>query len=242
MMPLMEQERLVRRERIRLAYLEALGIDSYVSRTPLPAAAPARRPRAVRPAAPEPAATRPPDGYAEGRESPVSPGAGPNAEAPSGKRYSGPAPIPAPVAEDVPVFAVAATKLGGWYWLDEVPPGRALGPDYLQLIQAICIALEWPTGDPVHERFAWPMGGGGQLDQGVASARAALAGFLRGRIERLQPAGIVLLGEFSDPWFNREILAPYRVVRTVSAWQMLRRPELKRRAWAELRNLRGDGA
>ena len=81
---------------------------------------------------------------------------------------------------------------------------------------------------------------GTQLDRGVEAARGGLGGFLANRLERIEPAGIVLLGEFAQGWFDRELLSPLPIVETVSAWQMLRQPVLKRQAWSDLQVLRGS--
>ena len=65
-------------------------------------------------------------------------------------------------------------------------------------------------------------------------------GFLTGRLARLSPTGVVLMGDFKEPWFDRDCLEGQRVVHTVSGWQMLRDPALKPRAWATLKTLRAD--
>ncbi len=205
-------------ELTRLAYLEAMGIDSYVCRTQLPAAATSRKLRVVRRSA-----------------LPVAPAV----EPPQQQAQSAPARTETPAAgTDIPVFSVVAVDLGGCYWLDEIPPGRSLGPDYTQLLQAICLALGWNANRPVLEQFNWPLSRGGLLDQGIDSARAGFAGFLAGRLERIQPQRVVLLGEPDSSWFDHRLLSQHQVTRTVSAWKMLRQPELKRRAWLDLQVLR----
>jgi hypothetical protein len=138
----------------------------------------------------------------------------------------------------MPVFSLAAVGLGGWYWLDEIPPGRDLGPEYLQLLQAIAVALGLNVGQPVFEQFNWPLHNSTRLDRGEQAARGGLEGFLVSRFERYQPAGVILLGEMDQGWFDRQLLAPHRIVATVSAWKMLREPALKRQAWSDLQVLR----
>jgi hypothetical protein len=221
----------------RLAYLDAMGIDSYVSRVALPGAAPSRRLRIVRR---ELAQAQ--------REHPQEVGETASAvlrskldgEAPS--RRPKPVPdagveTPAPAA-DIPIFSVAAVTLAGMYWLDEIPPGRELGPDYTQLLQAICRALGLPDADPVAEQFAWPLHNSSQLAQGEEAARQGFSGFIGGRLERLRPSGVILLGDLDKTWFDPSILSELPVVTTVSAWQMLRQPTLKSRAWSDLQVLR----
>jgi hypothetical protein len=135
---------------------------------------------------------------------------------------------------------VLAVQLAGCYWLDEIAPGRKTGPDYLQLLQAICFALGWDTANPVLEQFNWPMARAGSLDQGVGAARAGFAGFLAGRLERQQPARVILLGELDSAWYDPQTLSELPVTSTVSAWKMLRQPELKRQAWLDLQALRHE--
>jgi hypothetical protein len=204
-------------ELTRLAYLDALGIETYVSRSQLPAAAPSRKLRIVRQQPPPP-------------------------RAPVVSTPTPLAPVPAEPGTDaeIPVFSVLATHLGGAYWLDEVPPGRSPGAEYLQLLQSICFALGWDTAAPALEQFNWPLARGGKLDRGVDAARAGFAGFLSGRLERLQPGRVVLLGEPDPSWYDPQLVTDYAVTRTVSAWKMLRTPELKRQAWLDLQTLRND--
>ena len=241
-------------ELTRLAYLDAMGIDTYVSRNQLPAAAPSRKLRVVRSSAqsktPPVAAIAPslaPQQQVRAQPTGDSGAAalkaslGDASPAPVPAMDTAPAETPATAAAtgaDIPVFSVVAVQLGGCYWLDEIPPGRNLGQDYTQLLQAICFALGWSTGEPVLDQFNWPMARGGQLDQGVDSARGGFAGFLTGRLERIQPQRVILLGELDSSWFDPQLLSAHQVTSTVSAWKMLRQPELKHRAWLDLRALR----
>ena len=225
----------------RLIYLDAMGIDSYVSRRQLPLAAPSKRLRIVRPAASpraadQPGATPPAARSATGRK--ARPAAGRAAREPVAAAADAVIPVGAARSKDVPVFAVAAASVGGWYWLDEFPPGRALGAGYMQLLQAICFALGRDADGAQLEQFHWPLPDSGQLEQDAAAARAGFTGFLQSRLERLQPQGVVLLGGLAVPWFDRSLLEGYRTVSTVSAWEMLRQPQHKRQAWADLQPLR----
>jgi hypothetical protein len=212
-------------ELTRLAYLNAMGIDSYVPRCPLPAAAPSRRLQLIRRLAPSPDPERPTVPVAAQRKASLT------------ATDSTPV-VPTQAAAEMPVFSLAAVGLGGWYWLDEIPPGRDLGPEYLQLLQAIAAALGLDAGQPVFEQFNWPLRTGTRLDRDEQAARDGLGGFLVGRFERYQPAGVILLGEMEQGWFDRELLAPHRIVATVSAWKMLREPALKRQAWTDLQVIR----
>lgn len=215
----------------RLAYLEAMEIPGFVSRRDLPGAAPSRRVRLVRRA--EPAAPAP---QAAGLAAGLKPVAQRKAAQPPVARPA--AAVPATETE-VPVFSVMAVAAGGWFWIDEIPAGREPGEDYGQLILAICRALGLEESGGQVERFSYPVNA--RLAGGVDEAREALLGFLSGRLSRTSPQGVVLLGEFAEPWFDRSCLEGQRVVETVSAWRMLREPALKAQAWSDLQPLRGDG-
>lgn len=204
----------------RLAYLEAMDIPTFVSRRDLPGAAPSRRVVLVKAAAPAlPRAAPPTD---------------------PGKRKPEPEQAAAtPAPRETPVFSLVAAEVGGWFWLDEIPAGREPGEDYAQLLLAICRALGLPASGAQVNRFSYPVNA--KLAGGVEEAGQALYGFLAGRIADADPSGIVLLGDFAEPWFDRACLDGRRVVQSVSAWQMLRQPALKARAWTDLQPLRDDG-
>jgi hypothetical protein len=242
-------------ELTRLAYLDALEIETYVSRSQLPAAAPSRKLRIVRQPSvtgnPQPQMERVEQAPIEApMEAPARVASGAGALKASMQTEQPTAPAPAKTAArasaaaeapDIPVFSVLAVQLGGCYWLDEIPPGRNTGPDYLQLLQSICFALGWDTGNPALEQFNWPLSRGGSLDQGVSAARAGFTGFLTGRLERVQPDRVLLLGDLDPAWYDPQAMADLPVTRTVSGWKMLRQPELKRQAWLDLQALRrGD--
>jgi hypothetical protein len=245
-------------ELTRLAYLDALEIETYVSRSQLPAAAPSRRLRIVRqPSVRQPPARQPsvPAAVVSPRQqieqaptaAPTGAASGAGALKASLQSEQPIAPIPEETtprastgaeAPDIPVFSVLAVQLGGCYWLDEIPPGRNPGPDYLQLLQSICFALGWDTGNPALEQFNWPLAQGGSLDRGVSAARAGFTGFLTGRLERLQPARVIVLGDLDPAWCDPQAMAGLPVTTTVSGWKMLRQPKLKRQAWLDLQALR----
>lgn len=224
----------------RDAYLEAMGIDTYVARRQPPGAAPSR-------CAGTPVASAGGESRAHGdallRDSP---------------RASLP---PAPVLDELeegtagparePVSAVppAACRLnlavilaGRWLWLEDLE-GRPLASEQVQLARAMAHALEFAdgAGPPEAEiaHFDWPVHNNRQLDNGEAAAKASLTAFLERRLQRGGCDGIVLLGEACRSRVGTETLN-VPVVVTVSTAQMLAHPELKRRAWADLQHLRGD--
>ncbi|MBP6724516.1 MAG: hypothetical protein KA137_06735, partial [Halioglobus sp.] len=189
----------------RSVYLRAMGVDSYVSRRPLPGAAETRRLALLRavPAPEAPAAAAPPAAAGPMRR-PAAPVEIPRLDI--GK----PAPAPAAAAvrpapgEPAPRFSLAAIRCGGWLWLEELD--SPLSPQQSQLVQAMAEALGMVYGNdtsgpggrvpavPEASQFDWPMHSNQQLDQGEEAARAGLAAFIQRKLELADCKGLVLLG------------------------------------------------
>lgn len=224
----------------RLAYLDAIGIDAYVSRAALPGAAPTRRLALARRAAPaavprqSPPAAVVADGVAslpsvEGRRKrPVSP--------------SAPAPAPRRAPEQAPRFSLAAIVAGDWLWLEDLG-GAPLAREQVRLVRAMAHALKMKMAapgespgtlaDPVVAQFDWPIHRNQQLDLGVEAARSAVAGFLGRKFREHACGGLVLLGEAVVDWVPAEG-RPGPVVSIAGTVQMLQTPAVKRDAWAQL--------
>ena len=115
----------------RLAYLEAMDIESFYSRQPLPGAAPSRRVRVVR-RSETPAETSAGDAVRQLKS-----------HVPAPARAVPPAPAVAAhpsadaAVDELPIFSLAVTVAGGCLWLDHLPPGRNPGQDYARLMEAI---------------------------------------------------------------------------------------------------------
>jgi len=230
----------------RHAYLEALGIDTYVPRRQPPGAAPSRCVGAT--GTPAPAASASASGESRGhrnallRDSPgVSPPPAPVLDdMADGKAGSAPAPVAA-----VPAAAcrlnLAVICAGRWLWLEDLE-GRPLATEQVQLLRAMAYALAFAGGAGPPEagisHFDWPVHNNRQLDNSEAAAKASLTAFLERRLQRGGCDGIVLLGEACQSLVSTETLN-VPVVATVSTAQMLARPALKRRAWIDLQRLRG---
>ncbi len=232
----------------RSVYLQAMGVDSYVSRRQLPGAAASRR-LAILPPAPSPTALA---------------AAGPVADPKPVRRPAAPAemprmdvgkPAPAPVvretrpvqADPAPRFSLAAISCGGWLWLEELD--SSLSPEQLQLVQAMAEALDMIrcNHDPVSvdriparaaaSQFDWPMHTNQQLDLGQEAARASVAAFIQRKLELAECHGLVLLGQACAERVPLGQLACPRVACTASTAEMLRNPLLKKQAWRDLRSL-----
>jgi len=196
----------------RRAYLQALDLDVWVPRTPLPFAAPSRpealwveeveeapvaarvvRPEPVPKAAPPveaPAAARP--RIEIPRPGPAKPAASVVVE-PEAER------VPPPPREPAPRFALQLLQAGRCLLLLELPTGDALGardPAYL-LLRDLLRAAGLPETPRIvsEEPIRWPLLNSGQLDQGPAAAAEFVQSFVAAHQERLgEGLGLWLIG------------------------------------------------
>lgn len=212
----------------RLSYLQAMGVETYVSRENLPGALASRRLRILSENASstqvEPAAQgAPPMPVLEGSKK------RPQAD------YSAPA---APAAAQSPAsmepFSIAAIVAGGWLWLEELPQ-VALAQEQLQLIGAIARALRLPGEAPAVAQFDWPMHTNAQFDHGPEAARSGLLGFVQRQLTDSEISTVVFLGERSRRRMPEEVAGAERLIHTVSTRQMLGDPLLKRQVWQDLK-------
>ena len=241
----------------RRAYLDALGIDTYVSRGQLGGAAPTRR-LAIVPAA-SPVGRG--DGFGAFEEGArVSPDpAEPLGSDAARLPQIDTAPVaPAPAAAvatprleaTVPRFSLAAIVAGGWLWLEELQ-GMPLAREQVQLVQAMAHALceaadhadkarPGQTGPaaarPEVTQFDWPIHTNQQLDIGEEAARASVAGFIGRKLEQRQCRGLVLLGQSCKARVPVEQLE-VPTVTTAGSAELLADARLKKQAWRDLLSL-----
>lgn len=219
----------------RLAYLEALGIDSYVSRTQLPGAALTRRLAIVTSAL----HTR--------RD--IAPRPGPDPVTGMDTAVASPPLVTEPVqrGEAVPRFSLVAIVTGEWLWLEDLA-GMPLTTEQVQLVQSMAQALvlnreprteaETSVVRPAMARpdvaqFDWPIHTNQQLDLGAEAARASVAGFVGRRLEQHGCRGLVLLGQSCAMRVPVEGLKTL-TVSTASSAEILAQPTLKRTVWRDL--------
>ena len=214
----------------RLAYLEAIGIDSYISRQQLAGAAASRRLRIRHREVPTPEA---PELPVEALKAPVQPL--PKAE--SAKR---PAARPTPKREaPAPIerFSLAALVAGSYLWLEDLD-GQPLASEQVHLVQAMSLAISGKADKADVAQFDWPLHSNRQLDLSEEAARAALGGFLGRRLEQFGCAGIILLGSTVNQRLDA-LQLPVKLVRCDhGSAQMLAKPSLKREVWRVLAPLR----
>jgi hypothetical protein len=237
----------------RMAYLEAMGIDSYVSRTQLPGAALTRR-MAI-------ASTRAMPGL-QGAKNPIARAI----SAPAKQRDVGIRPgvdavarikdaVPLPPRDEqspprtaaVPRFSLTAIVAGDWLWLEELA-GMPLATEQVQFVQSMARALvlyreprtEAGTSaahpglaPPAVAQFDWPIHTNQQLDLGEEAARASVAGFVGRRMEQHGCHGLVLLGQSCAMRVPLEELKIF-TVSTASSAEILAQPALKRTVWRDL--------
>ena len=214
----------------RMAYLDALGIDSYVSRAQLPGAAATRRLAIViapssqqLPAGviPEPLLSQPQP------VRPVAVSVQANASSQQG--------------EPVPRFSLTAIVAGDWLWLEEL--AGPLTTDQVRLVQSMAQALLLchqspgvevkPAVEPEVAQFDWPIHTNQQLDLGEEAARASVAGFVDRRLGEHGCRGLVLLGQACVQRVPRQQISIV-TVDTMSSAEILAQPALKRQVWRDL--------
>lgn len=239
----------------RMAYLEALGVDSYVSRTQLPGAAASRRlqivaapvatasaPSPANPATPETAGISIPWDILPGEPANTVPQAATNTAVSSALPTRAPRQI-----ESVPRFSLAAIVAGDWLWLETLADS-VLATEQVWLVKAMAQALASYAAYSDAEgaangqlasvqtdvaQFDWPIHNNQQLDLGAEAARAGVAGFVGRKLQQHQCRGLILLGQPCEQWVPLEQLE-VRSVTTLSSAQILARPELKQEAWRAL--------
>lgn len=230
----------------RLAYLQALGIDGYVSRVQLPGAAVTRRLAIV----PARSAAQPVVEQLRESASPVRRPQAPAIEMPRVETAAAAsvatAVEPRPARDKQALrFSLAAVTCGGWLWLEELD-GAPFTPRQLQLVQSMAEALarlegssetgRGPAADAgvLLTQFDWPMHNNLQLDLGEEAARSSVAAFIQRKLEQGECSGLILLGQGCEARVPLDQLDCARLVRTVSTARMLREPLLKRQAWQDL--------
>ena len=231
-----------------MAYLRAIGIDTYVARQPLPGAA-ASHPLAhlsLATGAPGQEAV-PADGAAKAR---TSAPADLQAAAVIESLRSGGSQVATPAspaaratldpartdAQAQPSFTVAACRTGDVLWLEELEH-EALATEQAQLLRAIAFALGVDEA-PAITQFNWPIHHNRQLDQSEAAAVAALQGFVDRQVDVNRCVAVVLLGDRIASRLQDVELRAARQFRTRGTGEMLADPSSKALAWRDLRSLR----
>lgn len=222
----------------RRSYLESMGIDSYISRTQLPGAAPTRRlainrrsqvPSALSDSQPDStivgvSATK--TAFREAAETV-------RAQLDDVRTPSVLRPAASVSAAAVPPFSIVAVVVGDWLWLEELSQ-PAVSRNQVHLIRSMSKALALEVGELDVSQFDWPIHRNAQLDLGEDAARAGLGGFVQGKTDRRKCRGVIFLGSGCQQKLDISQLELGQCVSTVSTAEMLRDPQLKKQAWRDL--------
>lgn len=231
----------------RMDYLQAMGIQTYVSRKQLPGAGATQRLALVLGPAtadsansPEPVApkskSRPQLPTIDGLEKRTITAAQVTTQVTNSTTAA-----PPPMAVDR--FSLAIIIAGGVLWLEELS-GPLLARDQVQLVQAMSRALlshgigsapASGSGNAADvSQFDWPIHTNAQLDLGHEAACASVTGFVRRKLEQHGCLSSVVLGENCLQRFVMSDLGiEYRVTSATSAGMLLQ-PQLKKQVWQEL--------
>jgi hypothetical protein len=221
-------------ELTRMVYLEALGVDGYVSRRQLPGAAVTRR-LAIVP-------VRPPSEPSQQYKLPEI--SGQPRTASLSQVFSV---APERSAEPLPRFSLATIVAGDWLWL-EILDDLPLATEQVQLVLSMAKALRRAatgTGQdsaparsakPDVAQFDWPLHTNRQLDLGEQAARASVAAFVNRRLEQHGCRGVILLGRPAAQRVPLEGLAT-RAIKTASSIEILAHPARKAQVWLDLQPL-----
>lgn len=214
----------------RLAYLEAMGMDSYVSRQPLPAAAASRKLAIV-----VKSASARPDQLESSPAATASLIDDLQLDAVTVVESVAPAQAPhAGASSDiVESFSIVAIFAGGWLWLEELS-GVPLATEQVQLVSAMARALKLNSEKPLVAQFDWPIHTNQQLDLGPEAAISSLAGFVQRKAVEFKAGRVVVLGDACQQRLPNALDDSLQCVTTVSTRRMLSEPASKKQAWRDL--------
>ncbi|AQA19891.1 hypothetical protein BST95_18185 [Halioglobus japonicus] len=220
----------------RSHYLQAMGIDAYVSRRQLPGAAPTQRLAVIATMAPAPQSA-PAHGRPDMRaEVPPMPtlevDVGSRGSAVATEQAAAPA-APARHASPGVKFSLGVIICGDVAWL-EVLQGMPLAREQVQLVHAMARAVGAQQAKPRVAQFDWPMHSNPQLDQGEDAARASLTAYLQRHLGEARCRALVSLGAPAAHWVSADMLQGVASVATLSTREMLDTPACKRQVWADL--------
>lgn len=230
-------------EAARLAYLQAIGVDNFVSRQPLPRA----RASTVLKLIPADLSPAPPSTVAKaallagGIENTVdqlkhSIGAETEAsvDRDSGVLAKRPKPFVGGQSPHLR-FALILVRFGGILWIDTLSDGRGVDREYLRLIVSIGRALGKEGSQPDYEVFEWPLVRNRQVNQGEDAAREAIEEFVTRQLKDNGISRVVILGKQPVKLDGHSVDTTSS---SVSGWDMLKNSAHKRTAWQELKHLR----
>ena len=229
-------------ELTRRTFLDAIGVDSYVSRSQLPGAALTRRLLVSRagdvPGAPVTPELKAPPQMPKMDTIIKSAAAASNSQRKQVEPASPDVATNTKASTSITPFSIAAVSVGGWLWLEDLPQ-RVVSRDQVHLVRAMVRALGFEEGELAVSQFDWPIHNNAQLDLTEEAACAALGGFVYNKMEKQRCKGLVVLGAATAKKLNVSQLDITHCVTTLSTAAMLAKPELKKQAWIELQQIVG---
>ncbi len=233
----------IAKEMRRLAYLEAMGVDSYISRRPLPGAAPTHR---LRLAVSAPAVAQPSTKAITGREDlrALVPGqaarSSPDTEVTADQILRSAQDRAMASSSPAPRFSLTIIIVGGWLWIEDLD-GQPLAKEQLQLVQAMGQSVARLAPEPVAVpdtpqlmSFDWPIHSNSQLETGAEAASASAASFIARQLDQHRCRGLVVLGARAKARVQLPQPGLERVVFLPASGELLDEPELKQQAWVHL--------
>ncbi len=233
-------------EASRLAYLNAMGIDSFVPRSPLPGAKPSVALKLI-PAIGKKAAAELDMSVASPSSSGLvnttveqlkqSVGFEKNAVPQTTEPTKQTATPSGAQSQSNLKFSLIMVRFAGLLWIDSLPLGRGVDRDYLRLIVAISRALGRDGLQPEYSVFEWPLVKNRQTNQGGDAAREAVEEFVGRQLKDNAIEQLVVFGEQPVKYDSHSVETIYS---SVSVWSMLQNSDLKRAVWQELKPLRSQ--
>jgi hypothetical protein len=248
----------------RQAYMEAMGVDSYVPRLVLPAALPSQLCEwpvmEASPASPSPVSASPDTITAE---TPAPVRAAGNGSAAAMQALLGENAKPsvkkvAPAASQglvkantnkkaVPHFSLSIISGNNILIVDESLPGHVNPEDYLLLLHNMLFALGVGKQQLSIDTFNWPVSKNSQVDQSETAARQAIDAFLAKKSEQLKSQYLIVMGASAANFVTNKVLVAgvltrhdyldIELIHTSSASPMLSDALLKRKVWQDLKPL-----
>lgn len=227
----------------RLAYLEAMGVDSYFPIFRLPGAKPSER--CALPAVAEEVAGRAADTVVDVAtdsapaepQKRTAPNLGGLLES-EGRSASKPAPTPEPEpAEEAPRFALRLIHTDCGFLLVDSLSETVSEKRLLRFVSNLLLAVTRQQDIRLSTAvFRWPMAENPLLDNGEAAAREALHAGITANIERHSVRWLILMGEPAAAYLDVDELAVAAVTLPAPV-EVFRDPQRKRDIWEKLKVL-----
>jgi hypothetical protein len=150
--------------------------------------------------------------------------------------------------QSVPQFSLSIIRAENILLIDEGMQGDAHPAHYRQLLQNILFAVGAGKPNVVVDDFVWPMARNRQIDQSETAARQTLEAFVVKQVEQLGIRYILLMGNMPALYLGQQTasmgefiqhsrFAPAQLLCTHSIYPLLATPSLKRDVWQHLQPL-----